>query len=102
MKAHESVIRTNRQALEGGGHGGSESGQLPVLQDEHSAEDLADGQLVGAGLSRRRNQKIQFSVPLREGPGPADGLPELLVSLVHLVHGPETSKTMLGLLGGPA
>ena len=45
-----------RQSLVHGGHGRAEAGELPVLKDEHAAEDLADRQLVGTGFSRRRDE----------------------------------------------
>jgi len=77
---------TNRQTPVSGQYGGSESGQLPVFENEHSSEDLSDRQLVGAGLSGRRHEEVELAVALREGPRPADGLTQLLISLVHFVH----------------
>ena len=89
-----------------------EAGLLPVLQDEHPAIYLADGQLVWSRycgvqtssrisltdrvtsisddrLTRgRRHEELEFSVSLGERPRVTDGLAELLVGLVHLIHRP--------------
>ena len=44
----------------------AESGQLPVLQDEHAAVDLADGELAGPGLLGRRDKLVDHG----RGPAP--------------------------------
>ena len=65
-------------------------GEFPVLQYQHPAIDLPYSQLAGARLLRRRHQQVHHgrSSSSRDRPGLLYGRPQLLVSLVHLLHAP--------------
>ena len=65
-------------------------GEFPVLQYQHPAIDLPYSQLAGASLLRRRHQQVHHGRSSSSGdrPGLLYGRPELLVSLVHLLHAP--------------
>ena len=67
-----------------------ESGELPVLEDEHAAVDLADGELAGPGLLGRRHEEVDHGrgAAARHRPRLLDGGAQLLVRLVHLLHAP--------------